>query len=257
MRSGFAARAGAAVGALLLLLLAGCAAGDRAATPPDAQPESTVEPMANSVWPELPTGLLATGALEGAAQGEVQLVNKGDGFVTVRIEGLSLGISNHSGAVALPYRSYPDESCGARTVAWDFGWNNDEQAPDADIGTFPLDAFAGDPSLLREIIIRDFDSPLGTDECSATPAAKAVLEWTYEPLRAGLAAVDNGPTGGAQGEPHTVDSEITHYTVATNDLIQEVAARFQLTAEDIRYLNPELSPKLRDGETIVLNSAYR
>lgn len=55
----------------------------------------------------------------------------------------------------------------------------------------------------------------------------------------------------------TIRVEAVGYTVATNDLIDEVAARFGMTADDIRYLNPLHGPKLRVNETIILNGAAR
>lgn len=120
----------------------------------------------------------------------------------------------------------------------------------------PLHGFAGDPSLIRELIIRDFDAPNGLDECAAAPAATAVLDWSYEPLRRGLRGVDTGATGGARGEAKLEDGVVVGYTVVADDLIEEVAARFQLTPEDIRYLNPEVGPKLRTGETVTVNGSF-
>lgn len=255
-------RIGTAVAVVLAVLLSGCSAPatDFTATATVAasspRPDEAVTGASELTWPEPPEGVLATGSFEGGAQGAVQLLNSGDGMLVVRIEDFRIDFDRYSGVTAVPYPTYPDERCGSRSVAWDFGYEHEGVVPEVYRGQIPLDAFAGDPSLIRELIIRDFDAP-HLNECATAPAARAVLDWTYEPLRANLSAVDTGPTGGARGEPALHDGVIVGYTVAVNDLVEEVAARFRLAADDIRYLNPELGPKLRVGETITLNGAFR
>lgn len=246
----------------LALALAGCsvAAGDEPAASPRPTPSTHAEAatvVTEPGWPTLPEGVLATGVFEGAARGAVQLLNLGDGMLTVHIDDLEVHMERYSGPTALPYHSFPDEGCDDPLIAWGFGWPEEDVVPRTYDGTFPLSAFEGDPSLIRELIIRDFAAPGGLDECLATPGAKAVLTWTYQPLRAGLEAVDTGVSGGARGEPILQDGAIVGYLVAVDDLIDEVSARFSMTASDLRYLNPDLGPVLRIGDTINLSMARR
>lgn len=237
------------------LTLAGCTASP--AGPPTPAPTAVPATTSPEARPELPLGVLATGTFEGGARGEVEVINAGDGMFTLHIDGFGIDFERYSGVEALSYRSYPDDSCDSGDVRWAFGYEQTSVVPETYLAVVPLDGFSGDPSLIRELIIRDFDAPESSDECAAAPAAKAVLTWTHEPLRASLAADDQGVTGGAHGETTSVDGVVITYTVARNDLIDEVAARFGMTSDDIRYLNPLLGPKLRTGDTILLNGASR
>ncbi|QAY74612.1 LysM domain-containing protein [Agromyces protaetiae] len=250
-------RAAALNAALALAFgLAGCTGS----TPDDATDgRQTAEPTASvrPSWPDLPPGVLATGEFEGGAHGSVELLNRGDGMLTVEVEDFAIDFPHYSGITALPYASFPDPGCDSRQIAWGLGYERADVVPEVYEGIVPLNAFRGDPSLIRELIIRDFDSPDGLDECTAAPAAKAVLTWSYQPLRSGLRAVDSGVTGGARGDTVIEDAEVVRYVVAPDDLLVEVAARFGMTADDVRYLNPELGPTLRAGETISMNAAQR
>lgn len=237
------------------VVLAGCAVAP--SDEPSAPARAAVATTPPQKWPELPRGVLATGTFEGGAQGHVEIRNLGDEMLTLHIDGFRIDFDHYSGISALPYRTYPAEECGGRSPLVEFGYEQLGAVPERYESAVPLYGFSGDPSLIRELIIRDLDAPNWTDECMAAPAAKAVLDWTYEPLRASLVAVDSGATGGARGETTTVGDVIVSYTVVPNDLIDEVAARFGITADDIRYLNPLRPPKLRVGETIVLNGEYR
>lgn len=253
-------RIGITSAVVLAILLAGCSASSgppTTAIAPSPQADEAMTDVSGDSWPELPEGVLATGTFEGAAQGSVKLLNNGDGMLTVRVESFAIDLDRYSGVTAVPYPTYPDQRCGSRSVAWAFGYEQEGVVPEIYESRVPLDGFAGDPSLIRELIIRDFDAPDGFDECAAVPAARAPLDWSYEPLRAGLVGVDTGATGGARGEPKLQDDIVVGYTVAADDLVEEVAARFQLTADDVRYLNPELGPKLRTGETIIVNGSCR
>jgi hypothetical protein len=245
----------AAAAFVLTVGLAGCtaAAADAVADTEPKQPSAT----AAQAWPELPEGLLATGTFEGQAHGSVQLLNGADGMLVVRVDDFAIDFPHDSGILMLPYHSYPDPGCGSREIAWGLGYDEEGVVPETYETELPLYGFGGDPSLIRDLIIRDFDAPGGMDECAATPAARAILTWQYEPLRTDLVAVDSGATGGARGETVVEEGVIVGYTVAPDDLLEEVAARFGMAEDDLRYLNPELGPVLRSGATITMNPAHR
>ncbi len=238
------------------VLLTGCVAvpGNEPSAAARAGVVATPTPQP---WPALPRGVLATGTFEGGAEGDVEIRNQGDDMLTLHIDGFRIAFERFSGIGALSYPTYPSAECGSRHLRWEFGYESLESVSETYESAVPLSGFSGDPSVIRELIIRDQDAPSWDDECAAPPAAKAVLNWTYEPLRASLVPDDSGVTGGAEGEATSVDGEIVTYTVAPNDLIEEVAARFGMTADDIEYLNPLGPQKLRAGETILLNGKHR
>lgn len=82
----------------------------------------------------------------------------------------------------------------------------------------------------------------GTLECLADVVGRGAIEWTFAPLRSDLAPVDRGTTGGARGETEVLEGRPVSYTVVGDDLIDEVAARFGITRDDLLYLNPTRMP---------------
>lgn len=99
-----------------------------------------------------------------------------------------------------------------------------------------LSSFDGDPTLIDQLVLTSTPEP--GSECLAPVLAIADIDWSIEPLRSGLVALDSGPRPAATGDVTESDGAPGSYTVAPDDLIDDVAARFGMTADDLRYLNP-------------------
>lgn len=118
--------------------------------------------------------------------------------------------------------------------------------------------FEGDPTAIDQLVLT---TPVQSDpDCAATVVAVAEIGWSVVPLRSDLVAVDSGPRAAAHGETTVRDGVPTSYRVARNDLAEDVARRFGISADDLFYLNPFRSPSneiLRVGEQLNLTVAAR
>lgn len=233
------------VAGALVLCLGGCtsmtAAGATSPstptqTPPEEAPVSSVEVA------ELPDGTLGTATLldaGGAAIGSVVIVRSDEEFLEVRV-GLTDGAAVERAELMLSPRPISDgETCFDSSPRFGLGMP-DEAMPArwgiADLGT-------GDPSFLdAAVLVHGPLEPTADEDCFADIVAHGPIEWTFGPLRSELAATDHGATGGARGDATLEGGEPVAYAVAPGDLIEEVAARFGLTADDVHYLNPARTP---------------
>ena len=127
-----------------------------------------------------------------------------------------------------------------------------------------LSILSGDPSGIDQVVLVTIPAEPFTAEmsCLATVVARADIDWTFPPLRGYLDLVDSGATGGARGDAETIDGRPAAYTVAPGDLIEEVAARFGISVDDLFYLNNSRQPNaqqqtLRVGERLNLLLADR
>ncbi|PPF14648.1 hypothetical protein C5C56_16290 [Rathayibacter sp. AY1D1] len=121
-----------------------------------------------------------------------------------------------------------------------------------------LAEFRGDPTAIDQLVITT--KPQNDSDCSMKIIAVADVQWSVKPQRSDLVAKDAGPRAAARGETTSTDGTPTSYTVARNDLAEDVAARFGMTADDLFYLNPFRFPSdeiLRVGEKLNLAVATR
>ncbi|MBG6237188.1 hypothetical protein IWX78_000131 [Mycetocola sp. CAN_C7] len=100
----------------------------------------------------------------------------------------------------------------------------------------------GDPSFLDTVLITGFDEQALVRGCHLSVLALAVLTWTSPDMRPGLVVSDSVKTGGAHGEVTRADGKFISYTVTHYDLLDEVAARFGITLDDVFHLNPARTP---------------
>jgi hypothetical protein len=116
----------------------------------------------------------------------------------------------------------------------------------------------GDPTAIDQLVITtQHQSEL---DCATKIIAVADVQWSVKPQRSDLVAQDAGPRAAARGETTSTDGVPTSYMVARNDLAEDVAARFGMTADDLFYLNPFRFPSdeiLRVGEELNLSVAAR
>ncbi|KQP97655.1 MULTISPECIES: LysM peptidoglycan-binding domain-containing protein [unclassified Rathayibacter] len=103
-------------------------------------------------------------------------------------------------------------------------------------GRWGLSTFDDDPTAIDQLVLTT--STFADPDCAADVLAIADIDWSIDPQRPDLVAVDSGPRAAAQGEVSIADGQPTAYTVAPNDLVPDVAARLGLDADDLLYLNP-------------------
>lgn len=102
-----------------------------------------------------------------------------------------------------------------------------------------------DPSFLDTLLLTVNDADAPRTGCFYSVFASTELDWTMPDLRPDIVVSDSGYTGGATGLVEMHGERIGSYTVASGDVMAEVAARFGLSVADLRYLNPG---RLTDGD---------
>ena len=133
----------------------------------------------------------------------------------------------------------------------------------ADAMTLPSSFGHGDPTMFDEIDLTIQKSDRTFGDCFNTIVARAPLNWTMPYLRPWLVSVvDAGPRDAATGEVVVRDRLPVTYTVAPNDLIEEVAGRFGMSVDDLFYLNESRMPVATDhmlyvGEELNLDIRLR
>lgn len=76
------------------------------------------------------------------------------------------------------------------------------------------------------------------DSCQSSKVSAGAITWTLPASLRSLAETDHGPTSGAQGNVQLADGRPRQYTVASGDTLPKVLARFNITFEELLYLNP-------------------
>ena len=180
-------------------------------------------------------------------------------LLTLNIDDLVTPTADAVAAVIAVHALPQDQTCFDSGFRVPFGTFEGGKASN-NSGDFSI--FSGDPSGIDQVVLVTIPAmPFTADlACLATVVARADIDWTFEPLRSSLSPVDSGVTGGARGVVDSIDGRPAAYTVEPNDLIDEVAARFGITVDDLYYLNDSRSPNshtLRVGERLNLLLADR
>lgn len=209
--------------------------------------------MSTSEAASLPAGTIGSGTFhnENGTAGTLTFTATGD-LMTLGLQGIQTPTSAVVSVMAVVDRVSDDVTCLDSGFRMEFA---QVQAGDSS-ADFGIDIVSGDPSAIDQVILTTIPS-VTTGDCLAEIVARADVDWSFAPLRESLRAVDSGETGGARGEVALADGVPATYTVAPNDLIEEVAARLGLTADDLFYLNPARLPNpkqltLREGEVFNL-----
>lgn len=244
--------------------LAGCAWTAAQAVDPSAAaaPVNTTGSPATAA--ELPAGIIGSAkltGLDGADLGLVEFIADGSDEVEARLDGVPTDPLHPRDVLLSPRQLGDDETCFDNGLRFALG------SPDRPGGwagvVFLGGVMMGDPGFLDEVVLTS--TPVvgeHSPDCLADVVGRGSIEWTFEPLRSGIRAVDSGSTGGARGGITVEDGGPVAYEVVEDDLIDEVAARFALTRDDLFYLNPSRMPSpqsitLRVGEVLNLSLARR
>lgn len=260
-----------AVALTTVLVCAGCLGLAPSGTPTDAaspEPRPTADANASgqpadaSVIPlGVQTGdVVATGTLsspDGSVNGNVMVVSAGDGNYTAEFDNLSI-TRNPVMSVGFSVEPWDDQRyCEDSFSVYSYG--------DSDLLSNPTMDFwfaqhmPEDPTFLDTVVISQGLPAEGDPGCYYPVVATAPLDWTMPDQRPDLNPVDSGETGGAHGPVETVNGVLDSYTVVPNDLIEEIAARFGISVDDVFYLNPQrdVNPLLEVGDVINLAKGSR
>lgn len=245
----------AAALAILALALTGCDAAAPVHTASEATPSAPTPAI-----PVIPDGtVVATGSFAGGTEGTIEIVAVTGGGFELHLDGFRTDLTPPYDLLLSPYALTPDLTC-LDGFAFDLG--NVEEGQEV----YPLgkmEPWQGDPSFFDGVVLGQLiEADKDANGCLRSIVARAPLNWTIPDLRPGLAVVDSGPAGGAMGTTTVRDGKPVSYTVVTNDLLDEIAARFGIATEDLFYLNPGRLPNPTDpiayvGEDFNLSRAER
>ena len=219
-----------------VLLLAGC-------TPTAPEPIVTPTPTPTPTEVALPApeiGVVGTGTANGLP---FEVTWDGKQFQLVGLENAPQGMLQLSAALGVVGKCTP-------------GYGITFSTP-----TFaPLPLASGD--ITRDVTFLTSASMLGTytDVCNGQPVLSTVpITWSMQPLYPDLAVTDSGDTGGALGVPTLEGTTVVSYTVRQGDVLEEIAARFGLTTDQLRWLNPRRSNQsiVFKDETLNLSPSRR
>lgn len=258
-------RSTVAVGAALLLplLLAACASAPGVAAPTGgtaASAASSEAPTSAAPVATLPEGLLGSGELhsaDGETTGRVEISRTGDDL-HFRVLDLTTPYSTVGFSVSFEPRG--DDPCldsGGLELTGDVASSGPVEA------TIPLAMVAhGDPTAIDDADLHAA-SRTPDDTCVVRSIARAAIHWDVAPLRPVLASLaDSGARTGAHGTVEERSDGQRIYTVAADDTLDAVAARFGITPDDVFYLNESRRPSPQDpllyrDEELNLSLAFR
>lgn len=215
------------------LLLAGCAVA------PEPVVETPTPTPTQDALPSPPVGVVGTGTLDGLP---FEVTWDGSDFLLTGLAGVSNGtlvISADPGVVG---------ECPAANLVYGL------PVP------VPIPLASGKNT--RDVTFLSSVSLVGeyTNDCYGYPVlSTAPILWSMQPLYPDLVVTDSGDTGGARGIV-TLDGDIpVSYKVNQGDVLEEIAARFGITSDQLLWLNPRrTSPEtVFKDETLNLSPSRR
>lgn len=243
-------RGTAGIGAALVVL--GLLTACTPAAPAAPVERASVSPAVASVDEEPqpvvldPGTVVATGelkSLDGLSSGHVSVVSAADGEFDLVIDDFVSPITN----LVVNVTSEPFTEAGycAQTQII-YVLNTTQPAPRlvARIGEGDYQLM-DDPSFLDTVLLTVNEADAPRTGCFYSVFASTELDWTMPDLRPDLVVADTGYTGGATGLVEMHGERIGSYTVAAGDVFAEIAARFDITVDDLLYLNPG---RIADGD---------
>lgn len=226
-------------GASVALVLTGCAATEPLPAANSNVPSSPVTPTASASDYSALSGEIGVATFSGSdgTAGTIRVTAGSGNFVLTSDDLASPTLANSPSAQMSVIGALdpidPGSTCFDTGVRLSFGG----ATPGSPYKAFwSLSSLDGDPTVIDQIVLTS--TPELGAECQAPVLAVADINWNIEPQRNGLVAVDSGPRAAASGEVVEKNGGPSIYIVAPNDLIEDVAARFGITADDLNYLNP-------------------
>lgn len=211
--------------------------------PSEANLDGSALDAASWVPEPLPgNAVLATGTFEspeGAVTGNIAIVTDAARVVEIVLTDFALDPEQVDVPPQMALLSEPDGAFGC----YDTDGSSFQPSPLTGDGEQRMtmgpvdDVPTGDPSFLDQAVIYlPVGADLTADGCFGDTIALADLEWLTPQDLPEL--VDSGIRSGATGEVVTdADEGISVYVVAEGDTLGQIAARFGVSAEAVRYLN--------------------
>lgn len=208
------------------------------------------------------TGVIGTGEFvsgDGTAIGRVEIEANGP-TADFSLTDLNLGGTYENVSPRLILGSSVGNRC-ADGVAFAFAFG--DFTGTSNTFTAPADWVSGDWTAVAQVLITTAGMPDDNDGCSNRILARATIAWAIGSPLAYLSDVaDRGTASGARGDVVTESNGRRVYVVAANDQIDDVAARFGLTRDELFALNPGRIPSPRDemlyiDEKLNLDLAFR
>ncbi|MDH6238387.1 LysM domain-containing protein [Cryobacterium sp. CG_9.6] len=236
-----------------------------ACSPPtiEAQPAETAvqtdAPVRPAIAVVIPDGVIGTAELtstsgDDAVSGTVVVTAGGGGF-DVALRGFH---SDIPGGLQLFFSPWSETTtCLADMYSFSFGnLSTDPDQPGLSLGD--RDFSRGDPSyFLTAVITANTPSTADPDGCVLTPRAVGTITWDVPDTRPELLAVDTGARFGAGGTTAVSDGSPVSYRAVAGDTLNDIADRFGVTLDDLRFLNPLTSRQLQAGDDLNLTVALR
>lgn len=197
---------------------------------------------------ELESGIIGSGTLvtpDGTTVGDLTIVHEG-GQIIFKVADFSLSDLTFTPAVSVDSPSDPRCADNPSHVV-----GGSVVGSSAFESSLPVrEVTHGDPTALKDYRLR---APFTGEDpaCTYEAIARASIVWAIEPLRPYLAEVhDRGPRDGASGTVEVHDG-VSTYVVAEGDSLTAVADRFELSTNDVFYLNEARSPNPEAADLLV------
>jgi hypothetical protein len=207
----------------------------------------------------IPDGVIGTAELTPASgdntiSGTVVVTAGGGGF-DVALKDFN---SDVPGGVQLYFSPWSETTtCLADMYSFSFG-NLSTDSDQLGLSLGDRDFSRDDPSYyLTAVITASTPGTTDPDGCALTPRAVGTITWDVPDTRPGLLAVDTGIGVGAGGTTATADAAALSYRAVTGDTLNDIADRFDITLDDVGFLNPLTSRQRQAGDDLNLQVGLR
>lgn len=245
--------------ALVGNVLAGCSSNSVPIVRPTTSATSVPRPTTTALV--VPAGtVVATGQFQGRASGHVQVVSNGDGDYTVELRNLQSKVTAHT-RVALARDSRVFNCADVDGMNLDLGGLYRSATQDLVLHKGYAPHADSDPSFLKSLAIKNDTDQLPLPDCVHHTFATARLTWTMPDMRPTLHVLDHAAAPGAEGRVVARAGTPVSYEVTADDTLAAIAKRFNVSVDDLFYLNPQRSRgesrTAYIGETLNLDRSSR
>ncbi len=123
----------------------------------------------------------------------------------------------------------------------------------------PGSPFDPDPTYLESAVLAHTGNSSDAHGCVDSVVAIGVLHWTIPGALTHLDVIDHGSEPHARGAVTVKHGHPDVYTIASDDTVTAIVARFGITQDELYYLNPfgPQAPNIEAGDRINLSLADR
>lgn len=233
-------------------------------TPPVPEPtrvSPTISESGSAKVVSVPAGtVVATGRFVQGVTGTVRIVSLGNGDYSVRLSDLR-GAKAPQLRVKLGAGTKTFNCAGVSGTNLDIGAVTSSPSQEIRLHRGYAPHADDDPSFLHALALSNTTDQFNGQHCESHTYALAPLTWTMPDLRPDLQVRNGPPRSGAAGSVDLHGGEPVRYHVSKNDTFTAIAARFNITVDDLYYLNPQrgvgADPQAKTGETLNLDRRAR